>query len=107
MKTLYIQDIPENYKYARFGSNYIDLFDTNQSGENVLYYRYYYDTGLYFTDLENNFLGSSVREIPVSNDWHYREDYPNIITAFFIIAFSLILLVNWFTKPIKKGGIIF
>ena len=107
MKTLYIQDIPETYKYARFGYNYIYLFDTNESGQNVLFYRYYYDTGLYYTELENSFLSTSVHEIPVSNDWHYREDYPSIIVGFFVIAFAFILLVNWFTKPIKKGGIIF
>ncbi len=107
MKTLYIEDIPERYKFARFGNNFVDLFDTNESGQDVLYYRYYYDTGLYYTDLETSFVSTSVHEIPVSNDWHYREDYPQIVTGFFVIAFAFLLLINWFTTPIKKGGIIF
>ena len=53
MDTLYIGDIPEEYHFARFGSDYIDLFNTDTivGNRDYTYYRVYMYDNL-FADSE-------------------------------------------------------
>lgn len=54
MDTIYTGDIPSSYNNAIFGSNYVDLYNTNYISANssVTYYRvYFYDNTFVYDTL--------------------------------------------------------
>lgn len=111
MDKLYIGDIPENYKFARFGSNYIDLFDrqTLTNGQFHYYRVYFYDN--YFVYTEDNYnVGSynvvTLQEVPVTNDWHYRRDLDSIYTCVFLVILLITFVFNVLSSMIRKGGVL-
>ena len=111
MDTLYIGDIPVEYKYATFGASYITLYNKSYgSNETLHYYRIYNygKDGFYYSQGEQSFGNYSTTyftEIPVSNYWMYRQDIDKIFTVCFIIFFMFIFVFNIVTSMFKKGGV--
>lgn len=110
MDTLYIGDIPQNYKYAVFYDDYIRLFNVSSAQNQTLNYYdvfigyngFYYRTGQQsFSQYNRTYF----QEIPVSNDWLYRQDIDKIFTVCFIIIFMFIFVFNIVTSVFKKGGV--
>lgn len=113
MDKIYIGDIDTSYKYANFGSNYIDFYNSSQlvANHDYNYYRvYFYDnTFLYTTGV--NSRGSYVatqylQEVPVTNDFRYRRDFPSIMLLFFIYVIIGLWLLNLITSGFRKGGVL-
>lgn len=107
--TLYIGDIPEEFCYAQFNSDYVTLYNkSSASNEELQYYRIYfidnfftYDSGFSRFDNTVNF-----QKINVSNKIYYRRDFPNILLTTFIIIIFFLWVTNLFTTIIYKGGIL-
>ena len=109
MDPLYIGDIPSDYKYAQFSSDYITLYNKpSASNETLTYYRIYDKEGFYYSTGTQNFGNYNTTyftEIPVSNDWLYRQDIDKIFTVCFIVVFMFIFVFNIVTSCFKKGGV--
>lgn len=113
MDKLYIGDIPKEYCYARFNSNYIDLYNTSllTSGNTYTFYRVYlyenqfmYEqlqttTGGYYSTQYNTFIN-------VTDDVFYRRDMPSILCMTFIFAIGFVFLINLVTSFVKRGGLL-
>ena len=109
MDKLYTGDIPQDYKYARFGSNYIDLFNQQILHNNVYnYYRVYLYDDLFIyaqdTYTASQYQTVTLPEITVTNDWHYRNDLDSIYTCAFMLILIITLCLNVMTSLIRKGG---
>lgn len=108
---LYIGDIPSNYHFARYGSNYIDLYDrATLSNGTFTYYRIYlydnfftYDMG---TTTVSGYNTQYATNIEVSNDFMYRRDIDSIFVCVLIFAIFFVFLCNIFTSIIKRGGLL-
>lgn len=113
MDTLYIGDIPSDFHYARFGTDYIDLYNTdtllpNQSYD---YYRVYLYNNLFMYESYNTITSSyyntqHLNEINVSSNPMYRQDMPNIVIVTFIFALFGVWLFNIISSFINKGGVL-
>ena len=111
MDKLFVGDIPTTYHFARYGSNYIDLFNTSTLHNNTYdYYRVYlydnfftYDVGTYTVGQYNTVY---LRDVPVSQEVVYRRDFPTI--AFMVVMYVVvgIWFLNLFTSSIRKGGLL-
>lgn len=110
MDNVYIGDIPNTYHYARFGSNYIDLFDRKTLHNGTYnYYRVYlydnlfvYDTGYYSV---SQYQTVDLADVPVSNNFMERKDIDAIFLVVFIFCLFFVFLTNLFTSIVKKGGV--
>lgn len=85
MDVIYIGDISTDFKYAVFGSNYIDLYDRNYILPNTsaTYYRiYFYDNTFVYSTFSRsaNYNGYNVggTEVQVTNNVWYRRDIDSI-----------------------------
>lgn len=111
MDTIYIGDIPEEYHFARFGSNYIDLFNTNELSNNrtYTYYRIYLYNNLFEYDVRSQEGGGYYREIlqdvKVSQNKVYRRDFGDICIMVAIMVGFGVWLLNLLTSAIRKGGV--
>lgn len=112
MDKIYIGDIPDNYQYAQFGSNYIDLYNTSELHANNTYdyYRVYlYDNQFLYTTGFNQRGSYSttayLQQVPVTNDIRYRRDFNNILVMVFIYLIIGLWLLNLMTSSFRKGGI--
>lgn len=109
MDTLYIGDIPSEYKYAQFSSDYITLYNRPSATNTTLnYYRIYDKDGFFYsegTQTFGNYQTTYFTEIPVSNYWMYRQDIDKIFLVCFIIFFMFIFVFNIVTSMFKKGGV--
>lgn len=110
MDTLYIADIPKEYHYARFNSNYIELFDRPSAVNTTLtsYRLYNYNNTYLYTTQQvqfSNYNTTYFTDVKVSNEWQYRGDFPLILTALFVCMVGLIAITNLATSFIKKGGV--
>lgn len=109
MDTLYIGDIPSDFKYAVFSNDYITLYNQpNGYNETLSYYRIYknYDTFMYSTgstDFRYNI--TEFTEIPVSNNWLYRGDIDKIFLVSFLCILLFIFIFNIVSSVFKKGGV--
>lgn len=109
MDTLYVGDIPQDYKYAVFSSDYITLYNQpTATNETLQYYRIFtnYENFMYvtgFTDFRYN--TSTFTEISVSNNWLYRNDIDKIFTVSFFFILLFIFVFNIVTSVFKKGGV--
>ena len=105
------ENIPSQYHYARFGTNYIDLFD-RASAQNVTlnYYRVYYtlDPDFYVQYSENfgNYYTTTFVDIQTTNNLMCRNDIDKIFICCFIAIFGMILTINLISSIIKKGGLL-
>lgn len=109
MDTLYIGDIPEEYCYAQFSSDYITLYNTSNLSGTLTYYRIYtswdgffYSTG---TTSFGNYQSQTATRVDVSSNWLYRQDIDKIFTVVFIIAVMFIFVFNIATSVFRKGGV--
>lgn len=111
MDKLFTGDIPKNYKYARFNSDYVDLFDTNVLHNNYYnFYRIYYTNyGFYYeylTTSVSQYQTYTLQQLEVTDNVCYRQDFPQICQVTFIIVFFAVFLFNIFTSVIRKGGLL-
>lgn len=110
MDTLYICDIPSDYHYAVFSSDYITLYNQPSAQNQTLHYYRLYDSslGYYYSQGDQSF-GQYNRtyftDVPVSNDWLYRHDLDSIFICVFICVLFFIFLFNIMTSCVKKGGL--
>lgn len=111
MDSLYIGDIPEEYHYAVFSSDYITLYNTDNFNSNRTYdyYRIYTNLGGFYygqgVTVVNNYSTINVQDINVSNNWLYRQDIDKIFIVVFIICILFIFVFNIVTSVFKKGGV--
>lgn len=111
MDKLYVGDIPSEYHFARFGNNYIDLFNTNVVSPNSSYdyYRVYLYDNMFAYDYitgttgYNNIVISNVVE--TTDNIMYRRDMPSIIVMTFMFVIMYVFLINLVTSAIRRGGI--
>lgn len=111
MDKLYTGDIPKNFKYARFNSNYVDLFNTDfLHSNNYDYYRIYFTKyGFYYEKLNttvSQYQTFTLQELDVTDNVCYRQDFSQICQVTFIIVFFAIFLFNIFTSVVRKGGLL-
>lgn len=111
MDTIYIGDIPTEFHYARFGSNYIDLFNTNQLFNNHLYtyYRIYMYDNLFEYDVrsqEGSYYNETLQDVSVSQSKVYRRDFGDICIIVTLMVGFGIWLLNLMTSVIRKGGVL-
>lgn len=111
MDKLFTGDIPKNYKYARFNSSYVDLFNTPVlHSNNYDYYRIHFtDYGFYYEKLNitvSQYQSFTLQELDVTDNVSYRQDFPQICQVTFIIVFFAIFLFNIFTSVVRKGGLL-
>lgn len=108
--TIYVGDIPLNYKFARFGNNYVDLYkEASPTGQTDYYRVYFYQNSFQSEHLFANYSGYNTittTEVQVSNDWHYRRDLPSICFLSLVEIMILIIIVNLVTSVFKKGGVL-
>lgn len=109
MDTLYIGDIPSEYKYAQFSSDYITLYNKPQGhNETLNYYRIYDKDGFFYShgvQTFGNYNTTYFTEIPVTNDWFYRQDIDKIFIVCFVIFFMFIFVFNIVTSVFRRGGV--
>ena len=111
MDSLYVGDIPLDYKYAVFSDGYITLYNQpSANNETLNYYRvyttnngFYYSTGI--TDF-GRYTTAFFTPINTTNNWLFRSDIDKIFTVVFIIAFMFIFVFNIATSIVKKGGLL-
>lgn len=113
MDKLYIGDIPQEYHYAQFNNNYIDLYNTSVINNNTTYtyYRVYmYDNQFMYEKLNTTtgsyYYSRTNTDIEVTNDIMYRRDMPNILLMTCIFVLIGVWLINLVTSFVKKGGIL-
>ena len=113
MDKLFIGDISTEYKYAQYGSYYIDLYNTDRLRANNTYtYKRVYLYDNYFTyDTLTRTIGqysndTYLHEIPVSQELYYRRDFPEIIIMWFIYIIVALWLFNLMTSGFRKGGLL-
>lgn len=112
MDTLYIGDIPLEYKYAQFSNGYITLYNKSYGNNETLdYYRIYTNNnGFYYSQGQTtfgNYNTTYFQEINVSDKWVYRSDFGIIIiSAFVCFLFFFVFLFNIVTSFIRKGGVL-
>lgn len=111
MDKLYIGDIPSDYHYALFNSNFVDLFNTsNLTNGTYQYYRVYlydnffaYDTG---TRQFSQYNYTYATDIDVTDDIRFRRDFPDIAQTVFLYVLLFVFLVNLVTSSIKRNGLL-
>lgn len=112
MDTLYIGNIPLDFKYAQFNNGYINLYNKPYGNNETLpYYRIYtYTDDFYYSEGTQSFSSYNTTyftEIEVSNNWAYRRDFSDIcLTSFIIFLFFFVFLFNIMTSFIRKGGVL-
>lgn len=111
MDVLFTGDIPSNYHFARYGSNYIDLYDRQTlSNGTYTYYRVYLYDNFFTYDIGSttvsNYNTITCRNIETSSDFMYRRDIDSIFVCVLIFAIFFVFLANIFTSIIKRGGVL-
>lgn len=111
MDTIYIGDITTDYHYARFGSNYIDLFNTNQlvNNQTYTYYRIYMYDNLFEYDTRTqsgSYYGETLQDVKVSQNQVYRRDFGDICIIVTLMVGFGVWLLNLMTSIIRKGGVL-
>ena len=111
MDTIYIGDIPTEFHYARFGSNYIDLFNTNRlfNNQTYTYYRIYMYDNLFEYDVrsqEGSYYNETLQDVSVSQSKVYRRDFGDICIIVALMVGFGIWLLNLMTSLIRKGGVL-
>lgn len=110
MDVIYSGDIPKDYKYARFGNYYIDLFkQPNLQGELDYYRIYLYDNLFEYDHLFqtfNQYNYSTAKQVEVTDDFHYRRDLPSICFLSIVEICVILIIFNLVTSVFKKGGLL-
>lgn len=111
MDTIYIGDIPQDFHFARFGNNYIDLFNTNELRQNVdyTYYRIYLYDNLFEYDIRTqagSYYSETLQDVKVSNSQVYRRDFGDICIIIALYVGFGVWLLNLMTSIFRKGGVL-
>ncbi len=111
MDTIYIGDISQDYHFARFGSNYIDLFNTNQLNNNqtYTYYRIYMYDNLFEYDVRSQtggYYNETLQDVKVSQNQVYRRDFGDICIIIALYVGFGVWLLNLMTSIFRKGGVL-
>lgn len=87
MDTLFISDIPKDYHFAVYGSNYIDLYNTPNLVGTLEFYRVYLYDNIFLYEKRsqnyNQYYTGTATPITVSDNALYRRDFPNILIMTF------------------------
>lgn len=109
MDKLYIGDIPQEFHYAVFNNNYIELYNTSELQGTLPCYRIYMYDNFFAYDYRqttySQYYYTTAKDIQVTDDYMYRRDFPNILTCTLIFSIFFIFLFNVFTSVFKRGGI--
>lgn len=113
MDKLYVGDIPLDFKYADFNSNYIDLYNVPflQSNRDYTYYRVYlYDNTFLYSELHestgNYYYNKNLQEVFVTDNPMYRRDIDSILIITLLFCLVGLWLINLVTSFVKKGGVL-
>lgn len=111
MDTIYIGDIPQEFHYARFGTGYIDLFNTNHFNDyqTYTYYRIYMYDNLFEYDVrtqEGGRRNETLQDVKVSDNKVYRRDFGDICIMVALMVGFGVWLLNLMTSVIRKGGVL-
>lgn len=111
MDTIYIGDIPKEYHFARFGTGYIDLFNTNDLHQNVTYtyYRIYLYDNLFAYDVrtqQGSYYSETFQDVKVSSSQVYRRDFGDICVIIALYVGFGVWLLNLMTSVFRKGGVL-
>lgn len=110
MDTLYIGDIPKEYHYAVYSSNYIDLYNTPNLQGNLEFYRVYMYENQFAYEKRNTtysqYSYSTAKDIEVTDNYMYRRDYPSIIGVSFVSITLIVFLFNIVSSVFKRGGLL-
>lgn len=111
MDKIYIGDIPKEYHYALWGSNYVDLFNTPvlSSNDTYNYYRlYFYDNTFLYSEgtRQGSYYTTSLQDVQVTDDFFYRRDIDSIFSMCFVVLLGIVFCINLVTSFIKKGGML-
>lgn len=112
MDTIYIGDIPEQFHYARFGNNYIDLFNTSNLNSNqyYTYYRIYLYDNLFEYDVRSQqgggYYSETLTDVKVSQNKVYRRDFGDICIMIALFVGFGVWLLNLLTSVVRKGGVL-
>lgn len=110
MDVLYIGDIPQEYHYAVYGSNYIDLYNTPNLQGNLNFYRVYlYENQFAYEQRSatyNQYNYSTAKNIDVTDNYMFRRDFPSIMFMSTVYIILLVFLFNIITSVFKRGGLL-
>ena len=110
MDKLYVGDIPQEYCYAVFSDNHIDLFKTLTLTGIQDYYRIYlYQNSFQYEHLQTNYSDIATivpTFVDVTDDWLYRRDMPSILFMGVVYCCILVILFNIVSSVFKKGGLL-
>lgn len=113
MDTLYIGDIPQEYHFAVFNENSIDLYNTPElvSNQSYNFYRVFTNyNDCFFYEYEENIpyvnTNSELVELQVTSDFKYRPDIDKICITTGSIALVILISLNIITSIIRKGGVL-
>lgn len=112
MDTLYIGDIPSEYHFARFGTGYIDLFNTATLSNNkeYTYYRIYLYDNLFAYDVRtlngSYYNTETLKDVKVSSSEVYRRDFGDICIIIALMVGFGVWLLNLMTSVVRKGGVL-
>lgn len=111
MDTLYIGEIPQDFQYAIFNNGYIDLYNTEiLHNDTYQSYRIFTNNnGFYYeprTVTIGQYTTTYTRQIDVSNNPVYRQDFPSILFMTLVFSVFGIWLFNIITSVIRKGGLL-
>lgn len=111
MDTIYIGDIPEEYHFARFGTGYIDLFNTRTlvNNQTYTYYRIYMYDNLFEYSVgttTGSYNSQTLQEVKVSDNKVYRRDFGDICIMVALMVGFGVWLLNLMTSVVRKGGVL-
>lgn len=111
MDTIYIGDIPKEFHFARFGTDYIDLFntDTLYNNQNYTYYRIYMYDNLFAYSVgttSGSYYSQTLQNVDVSNNKVYRRDFGDICVIVALMVGFGVWLLNLLTSVVRKGGVL-
>ena len=107
--TIYRGDIPEEYCYAIFGDNYIDLYNEEHLQGTLDFYRIHLYNNLFeyehLTNTYSNNNSTIATFVSTTDNYMYRPDFDSICFIALVNCLVLVLLLNIVTSVFKKGGI--
>lgn len=110
MDKLYVGDIPQEYHFARFSNNYIDLYKTDRlEGYQDFYRLYLYDNQFMYEHLNTTYSQYNTTiatYVVTTNDYMYRRDFPSIMFMSVVYVCIIVILFNIVTSVFKRGGLL-
>lgn len=110
MDILYIGDIPQDYHYAVYGSNYIDLYNTPSLQGSLDFYRVYlYENQFAYEHKNTTYTlinSNTAKNIDVTDNYIYRRDFPSIVFMSVVYVILIVFLLNLVTSVFKRGGLL-